>query len=233
MEELDDILLCYYRDWKDWVEADAPDGPIFTREKTLLRALPDWCTARGVDFDTVRNHHRIRLTMGGMDYYEDFGTFLTFRDADNAPGRWMCAKTYLWVEHVLTIGAFPVCQETQRELGRFYQDCREWLDNGMPDSRIFKKDRPLCPSLSTWSVINHGVGNTFNSVMTAEFELAGLDSVRPFNNGPYSLDRECTLNAIYDNPIRIAWIEQRSHYNPKGWRRIIYRLRKLFTKEPK
>lgn len=233
MGELDDILLRYYREWKEWVEAGAPDGPIFTREKTILRALPDWCIARGADFVTVRDRHRIRLTLGGMNYYEDFGSFSLFDGYDNSPGRWLCAKTELWVDHVLSTGMFPVCRVTQRELGRFYQDCRDWVDNGMPDSHIFKKDRPLCPTLRTWSMLHDDVKRDLNLAMTAEFELAGLDIIRPFNNGPYTLDQECTLSTIYDNPIRIAWIEQRSHYNPKGWRWVLYRLRKLFTKEPK
>ena len=99
------------------------------------------------------------------------------------------------------------------EMKQFFREIHEWINDGCPEHKIFDCSDSLCLAADRW--FSQSLFRDYGAICAAEEEMKKLfkkvdceNSNFPFNAGIEEWVSELASGAFYQNPKRLAFIEE-------------------------
>jgi len=94
------------------------------------------------------------------------------------------------------------------ELKQFYRELWMWVQDGFPIHAVFHPKRALCTVLTFWGQMNVLHHIDLYSEQNKLFDELGNGTHYPFNQDLDDWVDECRCGEFYQNPKRLAFIEE-------------------------
>lgn len=96
---------------------------------------------------------------------------------------------------------------TQQHLNQFYVELQAWIDGGCGEHPVFYDADGICNLARDWALVAGLSDDEIGEALIASFEIAGRDTLYPFNDSGDDWQDEVCRGYAFTNPARLAWIK--------------------------